>query len=91
MKFHRHGRELSVRKHKGAKFGVIICAGDSYIIDPGGGIVARGRRHHEDFIFAGVDLSRGPDQAFGLSKSARSHREFKPFLDAAIEDGAGPK
>jgi len=65
--------------------------GDSYIIDPGGEIVARSRRHHEDFIFADVDTSTRPDQAFGLSKSAWSYREFKPFLDAAMKGKAGPE
>lgn len=78
-------------KKSGLTRGESIGYGDSYIVDPGGEILARSRRHHEDFIFADIDPSGRPDQAFGLSKSAWSYREFKPFLDAAIEEGAKPK
>jgi predicted amidohydrolase len=59
--------------------------GDSYIMDPGGEIVVRSRRHAEDFIMADVDASRGPDMSFGLTKSAWSYREFGKFLDEAVE------
>jgi predicted amidohydrolase len=59
--------------------------GDSYIMDPGGEILVRSRRHVEDFIMADVDTSRGPDMSFGLSKSAWSYREFGKFLDEAAK------
>ena len=60
--------------------------GDSYIIDPGGEIIARSRRHVEDFIFADIDTTKGPDKAWGLTKSAWSYHEFKPFLDEAMKE-----
>lgn len=63
--------------------------GDSYIMDPGGEIVARSRRHVEDFIMADVDTSRGPDRAFGLNKSAWSFREFGAFLAEAASEHSG--
>jgi 5-aminopentanamidase len=58
--------------------------GDSYIMDPGGEILVRSRRHAEDFIVADVDPRR-PDMAFGLPKSAWSYREFAPFLEEAMK------
>lgn len=64
--------------------------GDSYVIDPDGEILARTRRHQEDFLFVDVDLARGPDQYRGLSKSAWSHREFSPYLDEALKPAAEP-
>ena len=64
--------------------------GDSYIMDPNGEIVVRSRRHVEDFIMADVDPTQGPDMSFGLSKSAWSYREFKSFLEEAV-DGSGGK
>jgi predicted amidohydrolase len=60
--------------------------GDSYIMDPGGEIVVRSRRHAEDVILADVDASRGPDMSWGMSKSAWSHREFGAFLDEAMKE-----
>jgi predicted amidohydrolase len=60
--------------------------GDSYIMDPGGEIVVRSRRHAEDVIIADVDASRGPDMSWGMSKSAWSHREFGGFLDEAMRE-----
>ena len=60
--------------------------GDSYIMDPGGEIVVRSRRHAEDVIIADVDASRGPDMSWGMSKSAWSHREFGGFLDEAMKE-----
>jgi predicted amidohydrolase len=58
--------------------------GDSYVVDPGGEILVRSRRHVEDFIMTDIDPARGPDMAWGLSKSAWSYREFRPFLDEAM-------
>lgn len=63
--------------------------GDSYIMDPGGEILVRSRRHVEDFIMADVDTTKGPDKAWGLSKSAWSHREFHAFVDEAAADSPG--
>ena len=63
-----------------------IGYGDSYIVDPGGEIVVRSRRHVEDFIMADVDASKGPDMSWGLSKSAWSYREFAPFLEQAMKE-----
>jgi len=63
-----------------------IGYGDSYIMDPGGEIVVRSRRHAEDVIIADVDASRGPDMSWGMSKSAWSHREFGGFLDEAMKE-----
>jgi 5-aminopentanamidase len=59
--------------------------GDSYILDPGGEILVRSKRHAEDFIVADVDPKR-PDLSFGLPKSAWSYREFKGFLDEAMKE-----
>jgi predicted amidohydrolase len=79
-------------KKSGLTHGESVGYGDSYIMDPGGEIVARSRRHVEDFIFADVDTSKGPDKAWGLSKSAWSFREFGGFLADAMKDSefAGP-
>src|SRR5947209_5920426 len=60
--------------------------GDSYILDPGGEIVVRSRRHVEDFIMVDIDPSHGPDKAWGLSKSAWSHREFGALLADAMKE-----
>lgn len=75
-------------KKSGLTHGEAVGYGDSYIIDPGGEIVVRSRRHEEDFIFSDVDTSRPPDKSWGLSKSAWSFREFKPFLEEAMRENA---
>lgn len=62
------------------------CAGDSYIMDPGGEILVRSRRHTEDFIMLDADSSRGPDMSFGLSKSAWSYREFGKLMEEAAKE-----
>ncbi len=62
-----------------------IGYGDSYIVDPHGEILARTRRHVEDFLMADVDTSKPPDQAWGLSKSAWSFREFGALLAEAVQ------
>lgn len=66
----------------------VVGYGDSYILDPGGEIVTRSRRHAEDFIMADIDVSGKPDQAWGLSKSAWSFREFGGFLAGAAQEAA---
>lgn len=65
-----------------------IGYGDSYVVDPHGEIIARTRRHVEDFLVAEIDVSTPPDKAWGLSKSAWSFREFGPLLEAAMKGGA---
>jgi len=40
----------------------------------------------EDFIVADVDAGGRPDMAWGLSKSAWSHREFGAFLEEAMKE-----
>ncbi len=62
-----------------------IGYGDSYVIDPAGGILVRSRRHQEDFIAIEVEVDHEQDSMRGLSKSAWSYREFKPYLDEALE------
>lgn len=62
--------------------------GDSYVMDPGGEIVVRSRRHAEDFIMMDVDVSKKPDQAWGMSKSAWSLREFGSYLAEAAKEGS---
>ena len=59
--------------------------GDSYIMDPGGEILVQSRRHQEDFLLAEIDPSPPRPNAWGLSKSAWSWREFGPLLDAATQ------
>jgi len=59
--------------------------GDSYIMDPGGEILVRSRRHVEDFIFADVDTTLKRDTAWGLTKSAWSLREFGALLAEAAK------
>jgi predicted amidohydrolase len=70
----------------GLERGPGVGYGDSYIMDPGGEIVVRSRRHVEDFIIADVEATRGPDMFWGMSKSAWSHREFGPLLDQAMKE-----
>lgn len=63
-----------------------IGYGDSYVMDPGGEILARSRRHEEDFIVAEVDTKTKQHTAWGLSRSAWSYREFAPFMEEAMKD-----
>jgi predicted amidohydrolase len=62
----------------------LVGYGDSYVIDPGGEILVRSRRHQEDFLVAEIDLAEGPARAWGLPKSAWSYREFRSALDEAL-------
>lgn len=59
--------------------------GDSYIMDPGGELLVRSRRHVEDFISADLDFSKGPDLSWGQPKSAWSFREFGDILAKELE------
>jgi predicted amidohydrolase len=60
--------------------------GDSYILDPGGEMVVRSRRHREDFIFADIDLAATKDNAWGgLGTSRWSFREFGKLLKDAAD------
>jgi hypothetical protein len=38
---------------------------------------------------ADVDTAKGPDKAWGMSKSAWSHREFHTFVDEAAAGASG--
>lgn len=62
-----------------------IGYGDSYVMDPGGEILVRSRRHVEDFIMVDVDTGKEPDRAFGMSKNAWSFREFGKFVEEALK------
>lgn len=53
--------------------------GDSYILSPDGEILVRSKRHQEDFIWADID-PRPRDNAWGLSRSLWSAREFSGIL-----------
>ena len=56
--------------------------GDSYILDPGGEILVRSRRHVEDYFFA--DIVPAPaDQTWGVGRSHWSLREFGQLLQEA--------
>jgi predicted amidohydrolase len=73
-----HGRDEGITRHDGVGYG------DSYIMDPGGEMVVRSRRHREDFIFADVDIAATKDNAWGgLGKSRWSIREFGKLLHEA--------
>jgi predicted amidohydrolase len=73
------GKDEAITKYDGVGYG------DSYIVDPGGEIVVRSRRHREDFIFADVDVST-PDKAWGVGRSRHSIRELgQQLLDAAAQ------
>ena len=73
------GPETGITKTDGVGYG------DSYILDPHGEIVARSRRHREDYFFADLDLTFH-DRAWGVGRSLFSHREFARHLaDAANE------
>lgn len=54
----------------------VVGYGDSYVIDPGGEILARTRRHEEDVLIADIDPTHQPDKAWGIGKNAWSFREF---------------
>jgi predicted amidohydrolase len=58
--------------------------GDSYVVDPHGEIIARTRRHVEDFLLADIDITAPPEKAWGLTKSAWSYREFGSLLDEVM-------
>ena len=62
-----------------------IGYGDSYVIDPAGEIIARTRRHVEDFLVCDLDFTVKQDVAWGLTKSAWSFREFAPFVRDAMK------
>lgn len=59
--------------------------GDSYIVDPFGEMVARSRRHKEDFVFADIDATTAdPTRGVGMGRSRYSIRELsQQLLDAA--------
>ncbi len=63
--------------------------GDSYIVDPDGEIVARSRRHAEDFICADIDLNLLAQIGKERDKSAWSWREFAPHVEEALRARQG--
>jgi predicted amidohydrolase len=72
------GKETGITRSEGVGYG------DSYIVDPHGEIVARSRRHVEDYFFADLDLSY-TDKNWGVGRSLYSHREFARYLAEAAE------
>lgn len=58
--------------------------GDSYVMDPGGEILVRSRRHAEDFIVAEIDTAVVNAARGSRNKSAWSWTEFSPFLAEAV-------
>jgi len=60
--------------------------GDSYIVDPFGEMVARSRRHKEDFVFADVDTSI-TDRVFDVGRSRYSILELGMQAIAAADQG----
>ena len=50
-----------------------------------GEILTRSRRHQEDFIAADIDPAPEPSRAWGLTRSAWSHREFGSLLAEAAK------
>lgn len=75
------GKDPAITRYDGVGYG------DSYIVDPYGEIVVRSRRHHEDFIFADVDLSI-QDRNWGLGRSRYSLRELHNQLLEAMGEEA---
>ena len=74
------GKDPGIRGYDGVGYG------DSYIVDPHGEILVRGRRQREDFIFADIDPRMAEDKAWGGGRSLWSIREFGKFLHAAADE-----
>jgi len=77
------GNNVVLDKDSGLSFEG-VGYGDSYIIDPFGEMVARSRRHREDFIFVDIDPAVN-DKNWGVGRSLWSAREFGKLLLAAAE------
>jgi predicted amidohydrolase len=75
---------VSLGKDSGITRSDGVGYGDSYIVDPHGEIIARSRRHKEDYFFADLDLSF-VDKGWGVGRSLFSHREFSKHLAEAAE------
>lgn len=73
------GRDLGIQKYEGVGYG------DSYIVDPNGEILVRGRRHQEGLIFADVDPEMARDNVWRVGRSLWSAREFGAALREAVE------
>lgn len=70
------GKEEGITAYDGQSYG------DSYIVDPFGEMVARSRRHKEDFVFA--DIHPISDPTRGMGRSRFSIQELQQqLLDAA--------
>jgi predicted amidohydrolase len=75
------GKDEAIKGYDGVGYG------DSYILDPEGEMVARCRRHVEDYFFADIIL-QPDDKAWGVGRSRWSLREFgKLLLEAAERKG----
>lgn len=72
------GKDAGIEKYDGVGYG------DSYVVDPLGEMLVRTRRHVEDFLIAGLDLSLTRDGAWGVGKSLWSAREFGEILKDAM-------
>jgi predicted amidohydrolase len=72
------GKDEAIKNYDGVGYG------DSYILDPDGEMVARSRRHVEDYFFADV-VPPADDKAWGVGRSRWSLREFGKLLLAAAE------
>jgi predicted amidohydrolase len=75
---------VSLGKDSGITRSDGVGYGDSYIVDPHGEIIARSKRHREDYFFADLDLSF-VDKGWGVGRSLFSHREFAKHLAEAAE------
>jgi predicted amidohydrolase len=72
------GNNVVLGKESGLSFDG-VGYGDSYILDPLGEMLARSRRHHEDFIFTDIDPLAG-EYIRPVSRSLFSIREFRKYL-----------
>ncbi len=73
------GKDASIKGYDGVGYG------DSYVVDPQGEIVARSRRHVEDFFFADIDPTF-TDRGWGVGRSLFSQREFGELMRHAAEE-----
>ncbi|MBX3451738.1 MAG: carbon-nitrogen hydrolase family protein [Planctomycetaceae bacterium] len=60
-----------------------IGYGDSYVIDPGGEILARTRRHTEDFLMADLD-TKNPNYDFRMKQARTCWHALKSHFEEAM-------
>jgi predicted amidohydrolase len=73
------GKEEGITAYDGQAYG------DSYIVDPFGEIVARSRRHKEDYVFAEIDTTIS-DPTFKVGRSKYSLQQLSKQLLEAVEN-----